>query len=86
MHADKVVKMVEGLRLEALAEMPKEGNAPLSEYSARLLHNAALGNTMFGHIPPPRLSCLRTLQVILFPPFWKAELGEIGGEQNKGRA
>lgn len=63
MSADGVCTILEDLRVEALDEMPEDWHAPLSEYAARLLHDAALGNAMFGHTPPPRLSCLRTMQV-----------------------
>lgn len=57
-----VVKLLDSLRLMALEEVTKyEGQ--LSDFAARLLHDAALSSCMFGFIPPPRLSCLRTLQV-----------------------
>lgn len=64
--ASQLVAMLEKLRVEALAGVSYEGC--ITEYDARLLHDAALSSTMFGYLPPPRLSCLRTLQV----PWQKA--------------
>lgn len=59
--ACELVVMLNKLREEAVRGVDLEGCG--GEYGARLLHDAALSNTMFGYIPPPRLSCLRTLQV-----------------------
>lgn len=59
--ASDLVALLDKLRVEAVRAVNMEGC--VSEYGARLLHDAALSSTMFGYIPPPRLSCLRTLQV-----------------------
>ena len=62
LSASEVVVMMEKLRTMALEDVAKcEGELGL--FVARMLHDAALGNCMFGWIPPPRLSCLRLLQV-----------------------
>ena len=62
LSASEVVVMMEELRTMALDEVAK-CEVELSVFTARVLHDAALGNCMFGWIPPPRLSCLRLLQV-----------------------
>jgi hypothetical protein len=54
--------LLDKLRVEALSNLPDDLNVRLSVYAARELHDAALSSLAFGHIPPPRLSCLRTLQ------------------------
>ena len=61
-HSDQLVAMMEDLRLEALGQVPQQGLC--TPYPARLLMDALLGAVLFGgHLPPLRLSCMRTLQV-----------------------
>ena len=66
MQAEDLVVMLDKLRREALGALPLDRNASLPAHCARMLHDAALSSTMFGHFPPPRLSCIRTLQVPWF--------------------
>ena len=61
--AEELVVVLDKFRLEAMRHVPLDEGVCLSQYAARLVHDAALSATMFGHIPPPRLSCIRTLQV-----------------------
>ena len=63
MDAAELAVFVERFRLEILALLPANLEVPLCEYTARQLHDATLANTLYGHIPPLRLSCVRTLQV-----------------------
>ena len=60
--ADELVVLLDKLRLEALASVPSDKSVRLSAYTARHVHDAALSSVMFGFIPCPRLSCVRTLQ------------------------
>lgn len=63
MPAEDLVLALDKFRRHALQAVPSARSVTLSPYAARLLHDAALGCTLFGYIPPPRLSCVRTLQV-----------------------
>lgn len=61
--AQQVVKAIEGLRQRALHAF--NGHPPGAVFSmrtARLFHDALLACMIFGHLPPLRLICLRTLQ------------------------
>lgn len=60
LRADQVVAMFEKLRVGALAGMAVDGDG--RDYALRVLHDACLSSSMFGMLPPVRLSCLRTLQ------------------------
>ena len=60
--ADELVLLLDKFRLDALSKLPTDRNEVLSVYVARLVHDAALSSTLFGSIPPARLSCIRTLQ------------------------
>lgn len=59
--AKTIVTVLERFRLEALKALPAFGE--YNSYVARLLHDACLVNTMFGYLPPIRVSCIRKLQL-----------------------
>lgn len=59
--AKTVVTVLEAFRVEALKALPQFGDLP--PYTARLLHDACLTNTLFGYLPPVRVACIRRLQV-----------------------
>lgn len=59
--AKTVVTVLEAFRIEALKLLPEFGDLPA--YTARLLHDACLTNTLFGYLPPVRVACIRKLQV-----------------------
>ena len=61
LSASELVALLEGFRVEALKAVADV--ECLSEYGASMLHDAALSSTLFGYMPPVRLSCLRSLQV-----------------------
>ena len=61
MDAKTIVVALEAFRVAVIRELPDFGD--LSSYSARLLHDACLANTMFGYLPPVRIACLRRLQL-----------------------
>ncbi len=63
MPAEDLVLALDKFRRHALDGVPVGQTVVLSQFAARMLHDAALGCTLFGYIPPPRLSCIRTLQV-----------------------
>lgn len=60
-QAHQVVRAIENLRWKALCAMPTPGSV-FSMQTARLFHDALLACMIFGHLPPIRLICLRTLQ------------------------
>ena len=60
MDARTVVTVLEAFRLEVLKLIPEFGELP--NYTARMLHDACLVNTLFGYLPPVRVSCIRKLQ------------------------
>lgn len=61
MDARTIVTALESFRLETLRELPEYGEYSL--YTARLLHDACLVNTLFGYLPPVRVACIRHLQL-----------------------
>lgn len=61
LDAKTIVTVLERFRLEALEALPAFGQ--YTPFVARLLHDACLTNTMFGYLPPVRVSCLRKLQL-----------------------
>ena len=58
-EADKLVRLIKTYTDSVLQQLPPTGQ--LSSAMARALHDACLLSFMFGHIPPCRLICLRTL-------------------------
>lgn len=57
--ASELVMLLERLRVRALAAVPPTGSC--LPWAARLLHDAALGNIMFGYMPPMRSFIIRSL-------------------------
>ena len=59
--AGTVVRVLESFRLKVLSTLPSFGDCNPTQ--AKQLHDACLANTMFGYLPPVRVSCLRRLQM-----------------------
>ena len=59
--AASLVAMIDEFARAAVAKAPARGEC--IHFAARDLHDACLVSCMFGHLPPVRLVCLRTLQV-----------------------
>ena len=59
--ARTVVTVLEAFRVEVIKDLPEFED--LSQYTARLLHDVCLTNTLFGYLPPVRVACIRKLQM-----------------------
>lgn len=61
--AHHIVRLVDSFRQATLRSLPLDSQ-PWSLEQARAVHDACLACCMFGYIPPVRLLCLRTLQMV----------------------
>ena len=83
--ADELVVLLDKVKQDALAQLPSDRGEVLSPYVARQMHEAALSSFMFGHIPPVRLSCIRSLQCPWFKSCVHRDcLGTVGNKDCNG--
>lgn len=61
--APEIVSLLDNLRHTALRGVLNMDEDLCTPASAMILYDACLSNFMFGHLPPLRLSCLRTMQL-----------------------
>ena len=61
MEALQLVGMIDTYCKATLGDMPSRGECDFKQ--ARPLHDACLLSTCFGHLPPIRLMCVRSIQV-----------------------
>ena len=85
MAADELVVLLDKLRVDALAQLPADRKEVLSAYVARQIHEAALSSCLFGHLPPMRLSCIRSLQCPWFQRCVHRDcVGTLGNKDCQG--
>ena len=85
MPADELVVLLDKLRVDALAQLPADRSEVLSAYVARQIHEAALSSCLFGHLPPMRLSCIRSLQCPWFQRCIHRDcIGTLGNKDCQG--